>query len=508
MMQISDVAMIRRAQQHFSVNQYEDAERFCSDLLRRNPKHYQALLLMMDMAWNRGDQKRAIETAKQLVGAYPNDGFVHSRLAEVFNRLARHLDAERLLERFLKRNPGNPEAVCALAQTLDYAGEGDRAIALLEPLLAAGKATPAMAHRFASIQFERKNYPLAIEVESQIVSSANASPEIREEALYLLGRAHEAGGNYDAAFAAYAAANNVLPSDTNLDKAFDEYQRLTKAFSADWMKRLPRARSSSRLPVFIVCRPRSGSTLVERIIASHPAVHAGGELEILKNISDQMNLTIGSSATFPECVHDLDQQDVDMLGQSFLSDLQGLAPRAQRVTNKHLGSWKFMGLLALLAPNSVIIDLRRDAVDNCLGIYTAQLIAARAFTRDLRQIGLLHREYERVMEHWHKTLDLPILKVNYEDLVADQETWSRKIIDFCGLEWDDRCLRFYEKEAQHSSTALPTLSHHQVRQPIYKTSVSRAKKFEKHLGPLYEALGLPTPTAGDDLPAAAPAKQT
>ncbi len=493
--QISDVAMIRRAQLLYEQHLLPDAKLLCLELLKRSPNHYQALMLLVDVAWGCRDKQEAFEYAQRLTKGYPRDGSAFSKLAELYNRSGRHSEAIRLLEKFNKKGPVDLTVLDALAKSHELAGDLDSAITLLDPLIDAGTESPAIAHRYASIKLEQKQHEKVIEVASRHLKNPTTTPGLLEALYFLLGRAYEAIRDFDNSFLAYDAANHVLPSENKIEKAVQEVDRLIQAFSAQRMARIPRAANNSRLPVFIVCMPRSGSTLIERIISAHPDVHAGGEFDILKRTAIQFNLTIGSTSPWPESIHDLDQNDVNELSASFLGELQALAPQAKRITNKYLWTWKYLGLLALLCPKAIIIDLRRDAVDNCVGIFTAHMHSSQSFARDLAQTGLHHREYERMMDHWHAVLGNPILKVNYEDIVADQETWSRRIIEHCGLEWDDRCLRFYEKGAQQSSTAAPTLSYQQVRQPIYKSSVSRAKKFEKHLGPLYEALGLPYPPA-------------
>lgn len=502
MTQISDVALMRQALLMFEGNRHEDARLLALEMLRRNPKHHQALLLLADIAWSRRQREQAIDYARRVVKYFPNDAVAHSKLADIYNKAGRHHEAIRLLEKFRKKAPNHPVVIDALALSYEYTGDLGRAIELLEPFVQARTETPAMAHRYASIKFEQKQYEQVIEVENRHLQNPATGPGLLEAMCFLLGRTYEAMGDYDKAFSAYNAANAVLPSENKIQNAVRDHDEIIQTFSADAMKHLPRARNQSRLPVFIVCKPRSGSTLVERIISAHPLVHEGGEHDILQREAIDLSLTIGSILPWPKCVRDLDQNDVDQLSSKFIAELQAMSPRAQRVTNKNLWTWRYLGLLALICPNAVVIDLRRDALDNCLGIFTAHMHASQSYARDLRQIGLYHREYERMMEHWYSVLDLPILKLKYEDLVADPEYWARRLIEHCGLQWDDRCLRFYEKGAQQSSSAAPTLSFKQVRQPIYKSSVSRAKRFEKHLGPLYEALGLPYPPQAATAPTA------
>lgn len=396
------------------------------------------------------------------------------------------------LKKALKFAPNDSELIVALSHTYDLMGDIDKALEILEPFFASGTDTPEMARKRSSMHFERKEYDQALAVLSRHLGSPHVSPQLAESILLLLGQIYERLGDIDKSFKAYEGGNNIRKPEGD-PKTFIKYADETmQAFSKEAMARLPRAKNTSRLPVFIVCRPRSGSTLVERIIASHPQVHAGGEREAIGLLQENLGLYVDSSLAWPFCVRDMDQNDADRLASEYLTELQALAPKAKRITDKNVGMWQNVGLINLLFPKAIVIDLRREAVDNCLGCFTVQL-ADDPTKRDLHTLGIQHREYERFMDHWHAVCDFPILKVNYEDIVADQEYWSRKIIEHCGLEWDDRVLRFYEKGAQQSTTANPTLSFKQVRQPIYKSSVARAKKFEKHLQPLYEGLGLKWP---------------
>jgi hypothetical protein len=246
------------------------------------------------------------------------------------------------------------------------------------------------------------------------------------------------------------------------------------------------------MPIFLACRPRSGSTLAERIIGSHPQVTLAGELNSISSVAEQLNLIIGSTRTYPECVLDMDQNDVDGLASMFLDTHRSQFPNAARITIKHLDLWQHIGLIALMLPDAPILDLRRDAVDTSLACYSVHLGLRQPYNQDLRALGLVHRAYERLMDHWRDVLGIRMLRVDYENLVADQEIWSRRMIDHCDLPWDERCLRFHEHIGANVGA---TLSYQQVRQPIYKGSVGRAAKFAGRLGPLYEALGVAPPDA-------------
>ncbi|MCI0364591.1 MAG: sulfotransferase, partial [Phycisphaerales bacterium] len=291
----------------------------------------------------------------------------------------------------------------------------------------------------------------------------------------------------DGAFNAYRKAHSIgaFPFDFAGYRKF--MQDVIEVFSADNLSKLPRSKNDSSLPVFIVSRPRAGSTLVERILSAHPAVHSAGENETLHDLAGRLSALLGSQQRYPHCVGELGQDRVNKLGRQYLQDLKVLGPNSQRITTKALTAWAHLGLASLVTPNACIIDLRRDPVDNGLACYSESLGGVLPFQSDLRLIGVSHRIFERVMDHWHNVLPMRMLRVNYEDLVADPERWIRCMVEFIGLEWHPRCLEFH-RGAAASSSAGPTPSYQQVRQPINTSSVGRAAMFRNYLTPLVQGL--------------------
>jgi hypothetical protein len=176
----------------------------------------------------------------------------------------------------------------------------------------------------------------------------------------------------------------------------------------------------------------------------------------------------------------------DQFAAQYLSRMKAADADAKRVVNKMLEQDRLVGFIWMLLPGARIIHIKRDPLDTCLSCYTRHLNLNRmTYARNLEHLGLVYREHERLMEHWKSTLDLPFLTVQYEELVAEQERVSRQVIEFLGLPWDDRCLRYWENDR-----AVMTLSYDQVNKPIYDSSIGRWKNYERHLGPLKKALGM------------------
>ncbi len=269
--------------------------------------------------------------------------------------------------------------------------------------------------------------------------------------------------------------------------ALARLERLRQGFSPTVMRRSRGQGNPSTLPVFILGMPRSGSTLVEQILAGHPKVHAAGEppdwLERTMTTvwSDQRGAARSS----------LGPERLRALAKTYLGGLAAMAPAAERVTDKLPGNFQTLGLIHLALPNARIIHTRRDPVDTCLSCFS-NLFAneLQPYTYDLGELGRLYRAYHALMEHWRRVLPPDtMLEVDYEDVVDNLEGQARRIIAYCGLDWDDACLAFHTVER-----AVRTASVVQVRQPIYRSSVGRWRPRDDILRPLLDGLGsLATP---------------
>jgi hypothetical protein len=302
---------------------------------------------------------------------------------------------------------------------------------------------------------------------------------------FAVAEAYEKSDRPDEAFAYATRGNAINPAPFDPAKHAAEIDALIDTFSPRLIQSAPRAQGKTDVPIFIVGMPRSGSTLLEQIIHAHPEAHGAGELSYLEIQTVYMNHAIGSPRAYPACIPDLTQATTDAQSQAYLSKLLPHAPKARRISDKVLSLYRQCGLINLLFPQSRIIHIRRRALDTCLACFMARLVPTHLpFTTDLAHIGHVYRDYRRLMDHWRQTLDLPLLEVDYEELTRNQEAESRRIIEFCGLPWDDACLEFHK--ARRVAT---TLSNAQVRRPMYTSSIGRAERFRAHLGPLIDVLG-------------------
>jgi hypothetical protein len=260
--------------------------------------------------------------------------------------------------------------------------------------------------------------------------------------------------------------------------------RLVATYAPGWSARLPRTDNADESPVFIVGTPRSGTSLTEQILAWHGGVAAAGELDdIPRALRELAGGPLGTD-DFVAPLGSLDRDTLEAIAGRYLEALPGRAPGIVRITDKMPYNFLHLGFIAQLFPRARIVHCRREPLDSCLSCFFQRFSRGNLQTYRLEHLGAYWRQYARLMAHWHAVLDLPILDLDYEALVADIEGQSRLLVAFLGLEWDPRCLRFHE-----SRRIVNTASFDQVREPVYSRSVGRWRHYAAHLGPLRAALG-------------------
>jgi Sulfotransferase family len=316
---------------------------------------------------------------------------------------------------------------------------------------------------------------------AQACADSGLDPVSEADLRYAVGKYYDDLGEFSKAFRSYERANEL--SRTGAAR----YDRNARSRLTDDLIRVytrealsqnhPRA-SDSALPVLVTGMPRSGTSLVEQIVASHPAAKGAGELLFWARSfrRSESALRQGSPS----------EALTKKLVPAYLRVLNEEAPNAQRVVDKRPSNSDFLGIIHCAFPQARFIYLRRDPIDTCLSCFFQSFPPVLTFTKDLGDLAHYYREHHRLMEHWRRVLPAgTLLDVPYEELVADQEGWTRRIVDFIGLEWDDRCLSYHATERR-----VLTASYWQVRQKLYKTSIGRWRNYQRFIGPLLELKGL------------------
>jgi hypothetical protein len=230
--------------------------------------------------------------------------------------------------------------------------------------------------------------------------------------------------------------------------------------------------------------PRSGTTLVEQVLASHPDVYGAGERNAMRNIADR---TLGGDRRpvgFPRLAEVVRPEETAALARIYLNQVTRLAGGKARIVDKMPANFLYAGLIRMMLPNARIIHVKRDATDTCLSCYTKLFSGEQKFAYDLSELGRFYKSYEAMMQHWRAVLPSErFIEVAYEDMVGDLECAARRLIAFLDLQWDPACLKFHETRRQ-----IRTASFEDVRRPLYRSSVGRSRVFEKYLGPLKDSL--------------------
>jgi len=440
----------------------------------RGPAAERAILAMNARNW-----PDAVKAYREVLRGQPDNVSAWANLGGAYIELGDAAQAEEALGKALHLMPNSIPVLGNIAnlkkQTGDSAGAENyyREILALDPSLARAWQEMAQVKRFVADDPD-------LEAMRRLHQARTLDDDGRVHIAYALGKALEDAGDYDAAFSFLAEANGLkrksLRFDIEAHKA--AVDALIRVFDSERLARAGNVGFGDERPVFVLGMPRSGTTLVEQILASHHAVHGAGELETLSE------MVAKHISGFPTGAGVLAPGRFETIGRDYVRALVRDAGKARRVTDKMPRNFLFIGLIALALPRARIIHCRRSPLDTCLSAFTLHFPRGQEFSYDLAELGAYYRLYRRLMDHWHRVLPGRILDIAYEDVVAEPERKARELIDHCGLEWDEACLDFHRTKRQ-----VMTASATQVREPVHRRSVARWRRFERHLTPLREALG-------------------
>jgi len=303
---------------------------------------------------------------------------------------------------------------------------------------------------------------------------------------FALAKAYEDRGDFEKAWQYYESGNARQRAEVAYDPVQTETMndRLINVFSREFLESRRGGGCKDPAPIFILGLPRSGSTLLEQILASHSQVEGTSELPYLGRVATWLNRNRADGVNYPEAVRELGSEHFASLGEDYLKQAQMHRQLgAPRFIDKMPNNFPNVGFLSLILPEAKIIDARRHPLDACLSCYRQLFAKGQNFTYDLTEIGEYYLQYQRMMDHWAEVLPGRVLTLQYEEVVGDFESQVRRLLEFCDLPWEDACLRFYE-----SDRPVRTPSAEQVRQPIYDRSVGHWRHYEPYLGELIETI--------------------
>ncbi|MGN6549435.1 MAG: tetratricopeptide repeat-containing sulfotransferase family protein [Pararhizobium sp.] len=460
----------------------------------------------------------SIESFRRAIALRPSFAVAHNNLGVALKELGRYEEAYRSYREALRLQPAYVGARLNLANAekeegrLDAAAEDYRGALKLKPndaetcyqlgmtLTEGGAKEPAMeafrraialkprhaeSYLMLSTLKRQKEPDAEMAAMERLFGRADATESEKMVVAFALAKALEDLGRYDEALD-YLVSGNALRRKTfdyQTAGARAHFEEVKTTFTPSLFERLGNAGDPDPTPVFIVGMPRSGTTLVEQILASHPAVVGPGELSALQAVASAAFPGDNGSA-FPADLGALDPEAFREAGQTYVEALRAYSADAVRITDKMPGNFLLIGLIRLILPKATVIHCVRDAPATCLSIFkTFFRSQGHRYGYDLAELGDYYALYADLMEHWHRVLPGFVHDVRYEELVADQEAQSRRLVALAGLDWDDRCLAFHE-----AKRPVRTASAAQVRQPIYASSLDLWRRYEQGLKPLLDRL--------------------
>lgn len=451
--------------------------------LDRRPDYADALLnlggLLLGTYYQVEQAQQCFERAIALDPANPTG---HYGLGNALRAAGRLEEALQRYQRALELSPGHLDAIAKMAGIYEQRREYAKAHEILQPVLHIPNAEIAIA--FAALGRHLGMELEAVRVLEQAQRMTGLDDEQRVELHFARGEIHDAMGHHDLAFTHFEAGNRLGDRGGGRDRDDVGADELIRVYRAQDIAGLPHASVADRQPIFILGMPRSGTSLAEQILASHPQVQAGGELRTIELLVARLRAEGGGAVAYPESMKTMDPARLTALAGEYLHALPGDREGRSFFTDKMPHNFLHLGIIQQLFPNARVVHCVRDPRDTCLSCYFCNFHGDHPYTRDLGRLGHYYREYQRLMDHWCEVLELPFHRLEYERLVSDQETESRRLLEFCGLEWDPRCLNFHESER-----FVNTASYNQVRRPMYRSSLQRWRHYREHIGPLEEALG-------------------
>ena len=512
-------ANLEKATQLFAEGKFREAEAIAKELLAANPRDVNAGLLLGRVALHARAFNEAEKLLRKVVEMAPRFMIAWHDLGTALKEQGKEEEAIKALEQALEMEPNNASshyyyaaALAMAGRTEDSAAAYKRAVSL-DPDLAgayiglghvlktlgdqeggikAYRAAIALRPNFGEIYFSLSNLKTFrfsdTEIEDMVerINQDSLPSESIVHFAFSLGKAFEDQKNYDLAYQYYSQGNEAHRNSIVYDPVQTEvaHTKIKETFSQIFFDRIKQTEVGVQdpAPIFIIGLPRSGSTLLEQILASHSLVDGTSELPDLGIVS-QMITDKAQDRVFPGGILQMSDAEITQLGQEYIDRTQRHRRGAPFFTDKMPNNFAHVGLIKAIIPNAKIIDARRHPLDSCVGSFKQHFAKGQTFTYDMFELGEFYLQYDQLMTHWDDVLPGKVLRVQYEDVVQDLETQVKRILDYCGLPFEKACVNFHE-----TKRSVRTASSEQVRQPIYNKSMNTWQRFDAHIGPLKEIL--------------------
>ena len=446
--------------------------------LSLEPGNTDASINMSIVLQHSGRIKEARTHLEAALNVSPERADLHYQLAGVLSALGEYRTALMHCRRATQIDPKHENAIAGQADIYQKQGKYADAMALIKPLLASKPANIQAAIIHSQISKHLKCDAESIEILEDIVLHQKLVSQDQPQLYNALGKLYDRSGSYQQAFDCFRRSNLAKQSSYDPEAHKQFINEIIDGFISTTPS--PEGTGNIAAPIFVIGMPRSGTTLIEQILASHPKVFGSGEFLAVTNVLRQ---PFDDLPPYPYYQRSLTEALVNKLVSKLRESIRSFAFENTRVIINERPSYLYLGLLARLFPQASFIHCTRNPLDTCLSCYFQLLTNMHDYSYDLEHLGHHYMQYRRLMQHWMH-LGIPMYTIHYEDIVNAQEDATRQLLEYCELSWNDNCLKFHETERK-----IVTPSYDDVRQPIYSSSVSRWKKYEPYIGRLKMILG-------------------
>lgn len=454
---------------------YESAAEHLAQAVALGATRPQVMLALGDARRGSSRFREALNLYLQLLQQFPADAGLHARAAAMHYELTEIDQAQQHFQRALQLNPAFIEAQLGLINLHYQRRESAQALAAIRALFDKHKQHCGVVLLYTRLCHLDGSCRRVMKQAETLLGHPDISAGAQSQLCFELGRLYDADKKYERAFAYYRRANAFKRGQYDREAAQRSVAAILSRYTAAAMAKTGTLRRDRHRPLFVVGMPRSGTSLVEQILAAHPQVYGAGELTDLPALLRRYR----EAGAHDEAAA-MSVDDMNAMAEHYLQRLDSVATGDERyVSDKMPSNFFRLGLVTKLFPDAKVIHVRRNPIDTCLSCYFQDFSGPHAYSYDLDDLVHYYKNYRRVMAHWREHLPRPMLEVDYETLVGDPETEVRRMLDFLELDWDDRCMRFYQTER-----AVITASHAQIQVPIYKGSVSRWRNYERFVTPL------------------------
>jgi tetratricopeptide (TPR) repeat protein len=464
---------------------WRESDSICRNVLRMDPDNVDGLRLLAMVANHVQKFDDANIMLQRAIELESTDPRLWLALGDVYWNGGKNAEAVLAYEKGLEIDAENGPLLLSLGNVLRTIGKIEAAIASYEKCIALHPSVGEIYFALANLKTYRFDERMLQLMRAQLDSAATGD-ESATNLHFALGKACEDRQDYAGAFEHYKQGNAIRRQHENYDAnlAQQYFERIRTAFSSALPGRDDAATDQGdAIPIFVVGMPRSGSTLIEQILASHSQVEATRELADLPRIVQRRDVARDGNSRFPETFADLPPESLLALGQQYLEATSIYRTGRPYFVDKLPNNFALLGAIRLMLPRAKVINARRHPLSSCFGSYKQLFYGAQSFSYELSELAQYYLQYQQLMDHWHATLPGFVLDVHYEALVSNQESETRRLLDFCGLPFEESCLRFYD-----TKRAIDTASSDQVRQPLYSSSIDAWRPFEPYIGELIERL--------------------